>query len=319
MSGMPGEFELIDQIRTRLGGDRARPYGIGDDGAVLTPEDGDVVATDIMVEGVHFTLDYSSWADVGYKLVASNVSDIFAMGASPTAALLQVALPVEGMDVAAFVDGIAEAMAELAPGAPLVGGDTTRSPDRAMLGMTWFGDCRGLPWTRDAAAAGMRVYLVGEVGKAAAGLAYLDETIPRSGASPAAIDECVGAHRRPRVPKRVESPLLRREPVACIDVSDGLASDILHVARASNVHVEITEQLPGSRCLSELGLSDARALELQLGGGDDYARVIFTSVDVSQCAGVTAIGRVVEGEPGLTLRKRDGSAERLDASGFRHF
>lgn len=318
MSAMPGEFELISEIRRRLGGDRARPYGIGDDGAVLTPQDGDVVATDIMVEGVHFTLAYSSWSDVGYKLVASNVSDIFAMGATPTAALLQVALPVDGMEVEAFVDGIAEAMAELAPGCPLIGGDTTRSPDRAMLGMTWFGDCRGLPWTRDAAAPGMSVYLVGAVGLAAAGLAFLDETVSRGAATPEAIASCLRAHRRPTVPPRIDASVLRGEPVACIDISDGLAADIQHITRASRVHVEIEEvTLTGRDVLDGLGISDARALAFQLGGGDDYARVIFTSARIEGHA--TRIGRVLAGEPGLTLLKRDGSAERLDASGFRHF
>lgn len=266
------EFALIELIRTRIGQGRTTPEGIGDDGALLRPEDGRCVVLDSMVEGVHFRLDWSSWADVAHKLLARNLSDIQAMGAEPTAFLLGLVLNDPAV-VPAFADGMADAVARLCPGVACIGGDTTRTPGPSMLTMTMLGRHDGPVLGRACARAGDRVWVQAPLGWAAAGLHALTHghtDLPE--AAP-----FIAAHRRPS-PSAVRWPETSPSAefsAACIDVSDGLHADLLHIAHASGVAIEIDAPLPGRSELDAFAAvvsGDADAW--QWFGGDDYVKVV---------------------------------------------
>jgi thiamine-monophosphate kinase len=333
---VPTEFELIDDIRRTLGGNRQGPHGIGHDGVLLMPDDGTCVVLDSMVEHIHFERHFSSWQDVGYKLVARNVSDIHAMGATPTAFLLALVLPEHALG-APLVAGIRQAVAALCPDAACIGGDTTRSPGPAMLSMTMFGRLAGTPWSRASASPGDGVYLQAPTGWAAAGLALLQHQVgthalpnplPNPVPDPSrsttgshlpdsladAATRAIAHHRRPPI-RPVQFSGGAPDRVACIDVSDGLAADLLHICRASGVTIDI-EHLPADPSLDALARAvGASADPWRWSGGDDYAKVVC-----APCAPIDAdgrpwpqIGRVFAGPARLT------GAVPADSEGFRHF
>ena len=200
---------------------------------MLAAPDGRVVAsTDVLVDGVHFRLDWSSPEQIGRKAAAANLADIAAMGAVPTALLVGLACPPETPmePLAGLADGLwAEAGSV---GAGVVGGDVASSPT-LVLSVTALGSLEGrAPVTRAGARPGDGVALCGRVGWAAAGLAVL----ARGFRSPVAV---VAAHRVPEPPYAAGPQAAQAGATAMIDVSDGLLADLGHVARASGVRVEL--------------------------------------------------------------------------------
>ena len=252
-----GEFGLIARVAARLGGPPA-PAGPGDDGAVVPAPDGRVVATtDLLVEGRHFRLDWSSAYDVGQKAAAANLADVAAMGAVATALLVGLAtppgLPLEVAD--GLVDGLRDEAARV--GALVVGGDVVAA-DALLLAITALGDLQGrAPVTRAGARPGDVVVLAGELGRSAAGLALL-----RSGARDGPL---VDAHRRPTPPYSSGPALADLGATAMCDVSDGLVADLGHIGAASGVRID----------LRAAALSRAEGVTLQdaLHGGEDHALV----------------------------------------------
>lgn len=303
------EFELIELIRSRIGAGRPSPEGIGDDGAVLRPDDGRCVVLDSMVEGVHFRLDWSSWADVAHKLLARNLSDIQAMGAEPTTFLLGLVLN-DASAVPAFAEGMASAVASLCPGVVCVGGDTTRTPGPAMLTMTMLGRHDGPVLGRACARAGDRVWVQGPLGWAAAGLHALSHGY--ADAPDAA--RFVAAHRRP-MPRPVRWPDASATPdfsPACIDVSDGLYADLLHIAHASGVAIEIDAPLPGRQELDAFAATAAGDPDAwQWFGGDDYVKIVCSRQ--RPLGEWFPIGSVFNESPGLT------GLIPATSGGYRHF
>jgi thiamine-monophosphate kinase len=232
------ERALIARLRARV---PAPPdwvlTGIGDDAAVLAPARGmvEVLTTDSLVEGIHFRRAWSSARDIGHKALAVNLSDLAAMGATPRALLLSLALPPDYPldDFDALLDGLLT----LATSAkmPLVGGNITRSPGGLHVDVTAIGVVRPRRVMRRAGARpGDRLFVTGALGAAAVGLASLA----------AGRDECADAHRRP-------SPRLRtgiivantRTATACMDLSDGLADAVHQICEASTCGAEITAGL----------------------------------------------------------------------------
>lgn len=329
---MPSEFELIDDIRRTLGGHRQGLHTIGHDGVLLMPDDGHCVVLDSMVEHVHFERHFSSWQDVGYKLVARNVSDIHAMGATPTAFLLALVLPEPGLG-APIVAGIRQAVAALCPTAACIGGDTTRSPGPAMLSMTMFGRVCGSTWSRASASPGDGVYLQAPTGWAAAGLALLKHQVgthalnippsesadsPVNGHLPDALANAgaraIAHHRRPPI-QPVHFTGAPPNRVGCIDVSDGLAADLLHICQASSVTIDL-HTLPADPELDLLARAiGATADPWRWSGGDDYVKVVCASESPVGPDGQPwmQIGRVLAGPARLT------GAVPADSEGFRHF
>lgn len=313
------EFAWIDVLRRALGSSAPPvPWGIGDDAALLpSTAQKQVIATDLMVEGIHFRRDWSHLRDVAYKLYASNASDMWAMGAKPTRFLLSVVWDdtPDAAQAHALAEGFLEAMTSWGP-AELIGGDTSRGGTR-MLSMTMLGVCVHTPWRRDGFQAGDQLWIDGPVGWSAAGLDLLQD---KKRATSTAETQCVAQHLRPQ---RIAAACAE-EIRGGIDISDGLAADLLHAARASGVRFVLDQPLPGRAELLSVAKkwhADTAAQERlceawQLGGGEDYVRV----VGAPSCPGKgwTCIGRIETG-PASLFDERGAERQELNAMGWNHF
>jgi thiamine-monophosphate kinase len=305
MSGA-GEFELIEALASRLD-PAADGLGIGDDAAAWQPSPGALVVatTDMLVEGVHFRLDWASPRDLGWKALAVNLSDLAAMGATPGRALVSVAL-LPGQ--AALVEEMYEGLSELArlTGTRVVGGDTVRTSGPLVVNVALIGEAEpGRLLRRGGALPGDLLVLTGAVGAAAAGLVLLLEGDPERLARPEA-GPLLAAHHRPQ-PRLAAGRTLARLGVRCaIDVSDGVASEAWHLARASGIAIRLdTDLLPlAAAAVSMFG--EERARQFALSGGEDYqllftvpeARVAEVMAALSPEDRPTVIGEVVGLRPG---------------------
>ncbi len=322
-----GEFGLIEAIRRRARVDRrVWRLGIGDDAAVLRarPREELVWTTDALVEDVHFRWRTTDARSLGEKSLAVNLSDVGAMGAKPLGCLLTLGVPedVEPARLEGFLAGLLRLAR--ASHCPLVGGDTVRAP-LWLVGISVVGAvASGRALLRSGARAGDRILLTGELGGAAAGLALLEGP----GAATASERRMVARQLRPRPPLGAGVALARaRHAHAAIDVSDGLAQDLGHVAResgvAAHVAVERVPLAPGlARAAARLGL-DPTALALS--GGEDY-ELLFAAPPSGPSAQeytcrlghrVTEIGVFARGS-GVHFT-REGSRYTLAAAGFAHF
>jgi thiamine-monophosphate kinase len=323
-----GEFALIAQLQPFLAGTGAGlPVGTGDDAAVL--EIGGrwvAMAVDVVVEGVHFRRDLSSLADVGWKAVAVNCSDLAAMGAQPTAAVVGLCkpedMPVE--DVEALYAGMDEACRRW--GLRLVGGDTVRS-DALALSVTVIGEVAPDGAVRRAGARpGDALVLVGAIGAAAAALAQV-----AAGQVPE--PALLAAHQRPVALVEGGRVLAEGGATAMIDVSDGLGADLGHLCESSGVAAVIrAEALPLADSVRGTALRlGVDALDLACGGGEDFALLAAVPPDVAAdlagaagaAEGVPAavIGKVRSpgAGPAVVLRLDDGSTRDLTGMGYDHF
>lgn len=245
-----GEIATLDRILPRLRSGDAALLGPGDDAAVLAAADGRyVVTTDLMVHGPDFRLAWSTPFELGWKAAATNLTDVAAMGARPTALVVAIAAPRETPvpTLEGIADGLREALAELAPGAGVVGGDLSVSTVLT-IAVTAFGDLEGrAPVLRSGARAGDVIAHAGARGDAARGLALLFERATDASGEP---DSDAAARLRAEHPLLVAAQLAPAPPVAAgvvaalggatamLDVSDGLARDALRIARASGVDLD---------------------------------------------------------------------------------
>lgn len=271
-----GERRLLARIRARLATTGRPPadvvIGIGDDAAVVRPSRNaqTVLTTDAQVEGVHFDRRYSSAADIGFRALAVNLSDLAAMGARPRWALLSLVLP-DAMavdDVEEVVGGVGEAGA--AAGAVIVGGNLARSPGPLIVDITAVGEVQPRRLlTRSGGRPGDELFVSGTIGAAAAGLEMLGAGADEAAASAA----CMTAYRRPAARGRLGVAIGRaRAASAAMDLSDGLGAAAHQLAEASGCGVEIeAERLPvhddARRWWVARGVDPVRAA---LAGGDDY-------------------------------------------------
>jgi thiamine-monophosphate kinase len=286
--------------------------GIGDDAAVLAAgADGSrlVWTIDEQVEGTHFRRDLLSWQDVGYRSLMAATSDIAAMGARPLGALAAVVLPedVRDEDLAQIARGQADAAVAIAT--PIIGGNLARGPV-VSLATTVLG-LSSRPILRSGARVGEGVWLAGPVGLASAGLAALEQGRAEDGR----LRGAVSAWRRP-LARLADGEAMREVASAAIDVSDGLARDLGHVAEASGVCIVIEERaIVADAVLVEAARVLGReAVDLALHGGEDYALVATSRAAIT---GFRRIGEVAEGR-GLVLRGPAGD-RALEALGFDHF
>lgn len=318
---MTSEFDLIRRHFTRP--TRHTDLAGGDDAALwqTTPGHQMVVSTDMLVEGRHFFADADP-ADLGWKSLAVNVSDIAAMGATPRWALLALALPDADADwLAAFADGF-YACAD-AFGVDLVGGDTTRGPRN--LSVTMCGEVpTGHAIRRDGARPGDDLWVSGQPGRAALALWHLRDALALD---PGHHDACLAALHRPQ-PRAALGVALRGVASAMLDVSDGLLGDLGHILDASAVGAQIlATQLPEAALISACG-DTTRARQACLSGGDDY-ELLFTAPAAQRDAiarlstelalPLHRIGALTPPADGLTLHAADGSTAPLARRGFDHF
>lgn len=321
-----GEFERIATFFAPLAAGFPGALGLTDDAAVICPAEGCelVVTTDTVVAGVHYVGDES--ADlVAQKLLRVNLSDLAAMGARPLAYTLNVALPstLEDDWLERFTAGLAEDQRRFA--ITLAGGDSVSTPGPVTLTITAFGEvAAGAALRRSGARVGDLVYVSGTVGDGALGLKVLRGHA--SGLTQAHKDALIERYRRPQ-PRVACGPRLVGLAHAAIDVSDGLAADLGHIAETSGVAavVEATSVPLSTAAAAALELeSDLR--DAVLGGGDDY-ELLFTvppgaAASVAALASeldlpLTAIGRI-EGGHGIRLTGAGGAEIGLPSRGYTH-
>ena len=317
-----GEFDLIARIRARaLQAGAGRPdvvLGIGDDAAVLqVPADCLlVVATDTLNDGVHFPIDTAP-ADLGWKALAVNLSDLAAMGAQPAWCTLSLAMHEADVDwVDAFLDGFLS-IAQ-AHGVALVGGDTTRGPLSVCVTVHGFADF-GHALRRSGALVDDDLWVSGTLGDAAAALAQFRA----GGATEPALRQRLD---RPD-PRVATGRALSRIAHACIDVSDGLLADVGHLCAASAVGARIDiDALPASETLRAMFTDETRRV-LQAAGGDDYElcfsappsrREAIAAIAAGTSVPLTRIGRIVAGS-GVEAFGCDGESWQPPRRGFDHF
>lgn len=329
--GSLGEFGLINRLISAH--TAALPPGVkgaGDDCAVIPLSRigaGDsrfnfVVTTDLMVENRHFRLSYCKPYDIGWKLLAVNLSDIAAMGAEPLFAVITLQLRPD--TEVSFTEELYAGIFALAEryGVSLVGGDTT-SGSELSLGLTLFGRCEGDPVFRSGAAAGDSVWVSGDLGGANVALCDFEGISPMEITGPEA-EMIVKRFMRPD--PRIELGMFLRKEKLCsamMDVSDGLFQDAGHIAQASGVDIEIDPAL--------VPCSVPGRLISAVSGGEDY-ELLFTaspeqeeklaglSADACRAGAmprVTRIGRVFQAEGQFPLvRVKTGGQCFLSVSEF---
>lgn len=303
--GSLGEGAVLARIFPRLPVPTSQLLGPGDDAAVVAAPDGRfVVTTDTMIHGPDFRLAWSTGYDLGWKAAATNLSDVAAMGAVPSALVVALAAPATTSIgfLEAFADGMREACAALSPGAGNVGGDLSVSPTLT-IAVTAFGDLEGrVPVLRSGAQVGDTIAVAGPLGDAAAGLRLLFEhgvTDP----GPLRDDPTVVAQLRPRPPIAAGRVAAIAGATSMIDLSDGLALDSRRVAAASGVAFDLSRAAVGSR----------EALD----GGEDHSLLATFPGDVPE--GFRAIGHVVAGSgvliDGVAYEARGGWDPYADWNG----
>jgi thiamine-monophosphate kinase len=308
--------------------------GIGDDAALLRVSAAeDVVATtDLLVEGVHFTLATASYEDVGYKAAAANISDIAAMGGRPQYLLASIAIPPSHGQ--SQIHGLYRGMMTACRpyGIRLVGGDTSASRRDLFLSVTLTGSVpRGRALRRDGARPGDLVYVTGTLGDSLAGFNLLAARRPPLRGGHKMFSALITRHLRPAPRVAIGRALSSRGlATAGIDVSDGLSGDLVHLCRQSGVGAEIeADALPVSAALEayaqRLGADPA---DLARQGGEDY-EILFTvapgnAAKISSLARATAcritrIGVVRPKASGMRVRDRSGRLRPWKTVSYEHF
>lgn len=322
-----GEFDFIADCLAPLAG----PEGLGliDDAALYTPQTGrDLVVTkDTMVEGVHFPK--GRWgADTAEKLLRVNLSDLAAKGATPRGYLLSLSLPkaFNAQWGKGFALGLKAMQDEF--GFALWGGDTTVTPGPLTVSATLIGSVpTGRMVRRTGAKPGDSIFVSGTIGD---GIIGLDVALERkiSAASGEALWHWENAYYRPQ-PRLEMRRLLRSHASAALDVSDGLIADAGHLAKASEVRLNlIAADVPlstATRLWAASQTSPEEALKRLFTGGDDY-EILFTSADTqavfdaAQTVGIdiTKIGTVTEGQ-GVHCLGEDGQPWTFKRAGYTHF
>jgi thiamine-monophosphate kinase len=319
---MLSEFDLIKQYFNRARPGRA-VLGIGDDCALLAPSPGMqlAISSDMLVEGRHFFPGADARL-LGHKCLAVNLSDLAAMGATPTAFTLALALPEANRDwLAGFSEGLF-ALAD-AHGCELVGGDTTKGPLNVCI--TVFGEIApGHALRRDAAQAGDDIWISGTLGDARLALGgYLAEIELDKGSLMEAAARMHAPTPRVALGRALAQGALAH---AALDISDGLIGDLGHILAASKVGATLeVDLLPAGPALARQ--PQALRRRFTVAGGDDYElcftapreqREVILAAGAQAGTAVTRVGRI-EIEPGLRLVDAGGAPLELNVRGWDHF
>lgn len=323
-----GEFGLIARLESMIGKnvghDDSIQLGIGDDAAVVSPGKNKqlVMTVDTLVEDVHFRRDGCGWESVGWKAAAMNLSDLAAMGAEPRWMLVNLVLTTDMTlkDVQSLYRGLLACGKKF--GAAVTGGNTARSHKEFSVTVTAIGEVKRNHYlTRAGAKAGDVIVLSGRLGLAAAGLKLL-ESHPRPKHS-----VLVRSQLRP-VPRVHEIRKLIHQKIrlhACIDISDGLASDLGHVCKASGLGAELDETMipvhPNLKKISEQ--FSMNPYDLIFNGGEDYELLMTMTLNEFTRAKkilpqLYAIGTMTA-RRGMRLKTGLQQIKNIQQTGFRHF
>jgi thiamine-monophosphate kinase len=328
------ELTLIDLIRQRSSyrDDNQVALGIGDDCGILRPAKGCeiLVTTDFSLEGRHFLRDRHPAQSVGHRCLTRGLSDLAAMGASPMAAFLSLALPSRMLSTESglrWVDRFFAGFHRLGNlyKVTLAGGDTSESPTGLILAdIVLVGSApRGRSLRRSGGRAGDILYVTGALGGASAELAHV-----LAGRRLSRLTEIEGhPHLFPQPRLTIGKELVRRQlATAALDISDGLSTDLAHLCEASNLHAELDQSTLPIHPLARR-LPPEQALQAALHGGEDYELLFAAPPSVripKAIAGVplTRIGMLKAAtpkQPLITLLEPDGRRRPLEPEGWRHF
>lgn len=332
-----GEFGLIDHLTKGIHLKNASTLkGVGDDAAVLDyGEKKLLVSTDMMIQGIHFDLTYTPLKHLGYKAVSSNVSDICAMNGTPRQIVVSLALSnhfsVEGVDE--LYSGIYLACEQY--GLDLVGGDTTSSKTGLCISITIIGEAeeKNIVY-RNTAKENQLICVSGDLGAAYMGLQLLErEKNVFSGNTEDIQPDFTGyeyiLERQLKPEARIDILQQLREkgilPTAMIDISDGLASEILHICKDSGIGCNIYEdKIPIDyqtfKMAEELNMN---ATVCTLSGGEDYELLFTAPLDaydsLLSLESISIIGHTCKASEGCNLTTRDGNTFELKAQGWTNF
>jgi len=303
--GPGAEFDIVRELVARYG---ASAQGIGDDAATVLVPDGEelVVSTDVATEDVHFRESWLTPDEIGFRSTMAALSDLAAMAATPRGMVIALTLPSRWRAMApAIADGIARAARTCA--APIVGGDLSAGATLS-IAVTVLGSAKA-PLRRSGARAGDAVFVTGRLGGPAMALGEF-----LAGGQP--LGEVRARFAAPRARIREAVWLAAHGATACIDISDGLAADLGHIAAASAVRVV----LDLDRVLCFPGATAAEAA----GGAEEYELVVTGPAELDTVAfecefdlPLTNVGRVEQGVPGVDARS--GGAAVAAPAGFNHF
>jgi len=317
-----GEFGLIDIIRQNAAkATNPNTTGIGDDCAIIPQRSGldTLVSTDMLIEGAHFILKDIPPYRLGWKSAAVNISDIAAMGGTPTATFLAFALPPKGLE-GSWMDEFLRGYGDISAlySCPLLGGDTTSSPSLLSICVSVLGECpHGLARKRSDAKEGDIICVTGSLGDSGGGLKCILEGAERGQDEQYLIER----HYLPRPRVEEGKALAECHGVhAMMDISDGIGSDLRHILSSSQKGARVDlRSLPLSsqltRCCNKYGWD---ALELATGGGEDYELLFTVSPEEEKALPVPhyAIGEILPQSEGLIW---EGAAQNKDYQGFKHF
>ena len=328
-----GEFGLIERLTKDLKtANKETVKGVGDDAAILqfTGDEEVLVTTDLFMEGVHFDLTYFPLKHLGYKAVVANISDIYAMNGTPKQITVSLALSRKFCieDVEELYAGIRLACEQY--GVDIVGGDTTSSLTGLAISITAIGTApKGTVVRRDGAKETDLICVTGNLGAAYMGLQLLE----REKIATAGKDIQPDFSGKEYILERQLKPEARREvieklrnenirPTAMMDISDGLASELMHICKQSGVGCRIYEErIPidyqTAIMAEELNLN---VITCALGGGEDYELLFTVPIadheKVAAMKDVRVIGHIVSDTMGLALITRDGMEMQLKAQGW---
>ncbi len=319
---MRSEFEFINNIRSRFSLEH-----VGDDCAVLPKNDAvDMVVTaDLIVEDIDFRLEWTTPESLGHKSLAVSLSDVAAMGASPSHALLSVGIP-EHLWKTDFLDRFYAGWHQLAEkhAVELVGGDISRTTDKFFVDSVVFGEvAKGRAVLRSGAGAGDLIFVTGFLGGAAAGLKLLQSGL-RSGPENSVTERHLLLKQLQPLPQVATANLLSGYclTTGLIDISDGLSSDLAHLAEASGLGAEIeADVLPIDPAIFDISGLRGEELDFALHGGEDF-ELLFTvrpeNAHIARDLGFHQIGQMTHAAGKLEMLC-GGKNERLEPKGFRHY
>lgn len=321
-----GEFGLIELIKKKiLSKDEKVLVNIGDDAAVFktSPNKFSIFTTDTMVEGVHFDLRYCTYQEIGWKAMAANLSDIAAMGGLPTYALVTVGLPksARSADVLSIYEGATKIAKK--HNCKIIGGDTTLVKKDLFISIALLGQVeKKFLVTRSGAKKGDLICVTGKLGEAQAGLELLKKFGRRN-------LSLVKKHLKPEPKIDQARALIGNLKVnSMIDISDGLSSELFHLAEENKIGVVLYEQkIPVSaKCRKAALLLNGNPLTWALSSGEEY-ELLFTVDRRDQSKlesnksklGISIMGEITDKRQGVRIVRKSGAVQNLKKSGFAHF
>lgn len=330
-----GEFGLIEHLTKNIELQNASSIlGVGDDAAVIDHFGKQtVISTDLLVEGVHFDLMYTPLKHLGYKSVVVNLSDIYAMNATPTQIVISLGISnrfsLEALDD--FYEGVYAACEKY--GVDLVGGDTTSSQKGFIISITALGEVAPDKYVkRNTAQKGDLICVSGDLGAAYVGLLFLEREkkifLESPGVQPDLEGESyvIGKLLKPEARKDIIEFLAQSSitPTAMMDISDGLSSEILHICKDSKLGcVLYEEKIPIAEPMKQAAFKfEIDPTACALSGGEDY-ELLFT-IPQSEYdklvlnEEISVVGYMTEPELGQTIITKGGSKHAITAQGWNH-